>query len=68
MMTDRMRLRRAIVVPRYTPFAMRGSVLFGFNVLLISRIQLSLLAHKLIDRKIRRQTKDKRQAKGTISK
>ena len=48
--TDTLRLRRATVVPRYTLFDMRGSVTLGFNVLLIARIQLVLLAHRILDR------------------
>ena len=48
--TDTLRLRRATVVPRYTLFDMWGSVTLGFNVLLIARIQLGLLAHRILDR------------------
>lgn len=45
--TDLMHLRRATVVPRYSWCDMRGSVTFGFNLLLIARIQLGILKRRI---------------------
>ena len=47
-MTDLVRLRRATVVPRYPWLDMWCSVGFGFNVLMVGRIQLGILARRMI--------------------
>ncbi len=49
-MTHLMHMKRATVVPRFTWCDMRCCTLFGFNLLLIGRIQLGLLARRMLKR------------------